>query len=269
MPCPSAGTGSSAAPSSAPPPHSRRALAEVPPDAGHQPQPLAQQRRQRVLVRAMLVAAGVAVRDPDAGRVEDLEEQVGGRGAGGIRHDVRRLVRGPPHGFRHRLHPGVLRVGPAGREHAAVQRLLHPHHAEAMRVEVPAEVGHDGLGRHIHGMPHLQPGPRLALHRIGRRIRMAADRGEDDHAGPGNRSAPPCSSPARPSRRCPRARRGCPRRPAHRPPPSPPAGTCFGSQPSTRILPRGVTMEASACASTKPGSSSTPPQWPEWCSPSR
>ena len=42
-----------------------------------------------------------------------------------------------------------------------------------------------------------------------------------------------------------------------------------GASPATRIRPRASTIDAIALASTMPGLASRPPQFPEWCAPSR
>src|SRR5690349_831314 len=97
----------------------RAGLAKVPEQSRHQTESFACDRRQQVLVRGMLRAAGVGMRHPDGLELEHVDENVVRQRAPEIRQDDRRMTAGAFERGRREADPGIGGIEPARIEEAA------------------------------------------------------------------------------------------------------------------------------------------------------
>src|SRR5512133_3050680 len=118
-------------------PAAKVVLAEVPEQSRHYTEPLACDRREQVLVRGVLGAAGVRMRDPDRAQTEHVGKAVVGQRSAEIGQNGRCTPRGLLERAGGETDPRVLRVEPAGAEESA-SAAAHLDLCEAVAVKVAA-----------------------------------------------------------------------------------------------------------------------------------
>ena len=197
---------------------------------------LPRRRDQQVLVRAVLLAAVVAVRHPDQRHAEMVDEDVARQPARAVRDDLHPLAERALHALLRPEHPGMVRARcgwrPCGR------RRSRSHLGEALRRPGGGAARPRSSPGRYRRCSGSGSGAGIGGHGVHRVLRPAGQHRQHDEAVPAIDLLGRRSGRARPNRRrsWPRRRRRPTGQPASTPRTS--AGTPLrGSQSRTRILP--------------------------------